>query len=58
MGLARQVGTIEPGKTADLIVVTGNPLADIRDIRKIGRVVARGRMYEPAALWRLVGFAP
>jgi imidazolonepropionase-like amidohydrolase len=58
MGLGGELGTLEAGKRADLIVVAGNPLADIRDIRKIAQVVARGRLYDPATLWRLVGFQP
>jgi len=36
----------------------GNPLADIREVRRVHRVVAAGRMFEPAPLWRLAGFAP
>lgn len=58
MRLDAQVGTVEPGKRADLVLVAGNPLADIRDVRKVAAVVARGKMYDPAALWRLVGFTP
>ena len=58
MGLLQEIGTIESGKRADLLVVSGNPLADIHDIRKVTRVVARGRLYDPATLWQLVGFAP
>lgn len=58
MRLDKQAGTVEPGKRADLVVVAGNPLADIRDVRKVATVVARGKMYDPASLWRLVGFTP
>ena len=58
MGLEKEVGTIEVGKRADLVIVVGDPLADIRNVRKIERVLARGQMYEPAALWRLAGFTP
>jgi len=58
MHLDGQVGTIQPGKRADLIVVAGDPLSNIRDIRKITTVIARGRTYETAALWKLVGFSP
>ena len=58
MGLDRETGTIEPGKRADLLLVDGDPLRDIRDLRKVSRVVVRGRMYDPAPLWRSVGFRP
>jgi imidazolonepropionase-like amidohydrolase len=58
MGLARELGTIEAGKRADLVVIAGNPIADIRELRKVARVVARGRLYDPASLFRLVGFTP
>jgi imidazolonepropionase-like amidohydrolase len=58
MGLIKELGTIERGKQADLLVVKGNPLADIHDIRKVTHVVARGRLYDPATLWKLVGFTP
>ncbi|WP_394838439.1 amidohydrolase family protein [Pendulispora rubella] len=58
MHLDGQVGTIVPGKRADILVVAGDPLRDIHDIRKIATVIARGRTYDPAALWKLVGFAP
>jgi hypothetical protein len=41
---------------ADLILVDGDPVADIRDIRKVARVVANGRMYDCGRLWESVGF--
>jgi imidazolonepropionase-like amidohydrolase len=56
MNLDRDSGTIQPGKRADLILVDGDPLADIREIRKVSRVVANGRLYDSGKLWRSVGF--
>jgi imidazolonepropionase-like amidohydrolase len=58
MHLDKEVGTIEVGKRADLILVEGDPLADIKDLRKVSRVIANGRMYDPAKLWQSVGFRP
>jgi imidazolonepropionase-like amidohydrolase len=58
MNLDRDSGTIEAGKRADLILVDGNPLADIRDLRKVSRVVANGRLYDSGKLWKSVGFTP
>jgi len=42
----------------DLILVDGNPLEDISNIRKVSRVVTNGRMYDSAKLWQSVGFHP
>jgi imidazolonepropionase-like amidohydrolase len=42
LGRERDFGTIEPGKLADLIVLTGNPLARIADIRTVERVLGGG----------------
>ena len=39
-----EVGTVEAGKRADLILVDGNPLEDIRRLRNIVRVMANGRL--------------
>jgi imidazolonepropionase-like amidohydrolase len=44
--LALDAGTVEPGKLADLIIVDGDPLADITATRKVRRVVANGRAYD------------
>jgi imidazolonepropionase-like amidohydrolase len=51
-------GTIEAGKKADLVLVDGNPLVNIADTRRIRVVISRGRLYDPAPLWRSVGFTP
>ena len=58
MKLDREVGTVEPGKRADLIVVDGDPLEDIHRIRQVRMTMTRGRLYETAPLWRSVGFEP
>jgi imidazolonepropionase-like amidohydrolase len=54
----KELGTIEPGKRADLVILNGDPLADVSNVRKTSMVVARGRAYDSAALWKLVGFKP
>jgi imidazolonepropionase-like amidohydrolase len=58
MGLDRDSGTIEAGKRVDLVVLDANPLEDISNVRRIAGVVAAGRMYDPAPLWRAAGFIP
>ncbi len=49
-GMARELGTIEPGKIADLILLDRDPLADIHAIRALDRVIAGGRLVDLAAL--------
>ena len=51
-----EMGTITLGKRADFVVLDANPLTDISAIRRTRFVVTNGKMYEPAALWRLAGF--
>jgi imidazolonepropionase-like amidohydrolase len=58
MKMDKEVGTIEAGKRADLIIVEGNPLESISNIRNVRFVVAGGRMYNCAELWQSVGFKP
>ena len=45
LGLADSVGTIEPGKVADLILLDADPLADIGNTRRIAAVILRGRLF-------------
>jgi imidazolonepropionase-like amidohydrolase len=58
MKLDKDLGTIEAGKLADLVVLDANPLEHIAAIRSARLVVSSGRLYECAALWRAAGFAP
>jgi imidazolonepropionase-like amidohydrolase len=44
IGLEGQLGTIEPGKIADLVIVRGDPTRDIRDIRHVEHVFHGGRV--------------
>jgi imidazolonepropionase-like amidohydrolase len=42
LGLAEEVGTLEPGKRADMVAVAGDPLADIGMLRKVRLVLRDG----------------
>jgi imidazolonepropionase-like amidohydrolase len=44
LGKASELGTIEPGKWADIIAVSGDPLKDIRDTRAVKLVIKDGRI--------------
>jgi len=46
MMLEGQIGCVAEGAFADLVVVDGDPLADITSTRKVRRVIANGRVYE------------
>ncbi len=46
LGKQRELGTIEPGKLADVIVVHGNPLFDITALAHVETVVKGGRVYK------------
>ncbi len=58
MGVDKELGTIEKGKRGDLILINGDPLADIHTTRKVEYVVTNGTMYHTAELWQSVGFKP
>jgi hypothetical protein len=64
MGAARvmkrdgELGSIAPGKLADLILVEGDPARRISDIRRVTLVVKDGAVYDTAALYRSIGVRP
>jgi imidazolonepropionase-like amidohydrolase len=49
LGWSDQLGTIEPGKLADIVAVPGDPLADITILEKVGFVMKNGVVYPAAA---------
>jgi imidazolonepropionase-like amidohydrolase len=53
-----RVGSIAPGKRADLVLLNGDPLADIANTRKVYKTIAAGAVYDPAPLWASVDFQP
>jgi adenine deaminase len=50
LGVADRLGSVEVGKLADLVVVRGNPLDDIKVARNIRLVVKEGVVHDPKAL--------
>ena len=54
MGMDADVGTIEPGKWADLLLLDADPLVDIRNTKRIDTVIADGRVFDSAARERLL----
>ena len=53
-----ELGSIAPGKLADLILIDGDPTRRISDIRRVSLVVKDGAVYDPAALYKSIGVRP
>jgi imidazolonepropionase-like amidohydrolase len=51
------LGTIEPGKTADLVLLDADPLADIHNTQKIDAVVLHGRLITKPEIQKLFDLA-
>jgi imidazolonepropionase-like amidohydrolase len=53
LGLADRVGTLEPGKLADIVIVDGDPLGDMTAMRRVHTVIKDGEtlVRDGAMLW-------
>lgn len=58
MKLDGEVGTLEVGKRADLLILDANPLDDISHARKVRQVMLNGSLFDPAPLFKAAGFVP
>jgi hypothetical protein len=58
MKVDSQVGSIAPGKRADLVLVEGDPTTDIAAVRNTRLVVKSGRLFDPEALAEAAGLKP
>ncbi len=50
LGMAKDLGSLEPGKLADIAVIDGDPLADIRQSEKVRYTMVNGRLYDATTL--------
>lgn len=50
-----QLGSIEAGKLADVILVDGNPVEDISQIRRVELTIKNGNIYRPKAMYEAIG---
>lgn len=58
MKLDGEVGTINVGRRADILILAANPFENISNIRQVNFVVAQGRLFDCAKLRETVGFRP
>ncbi len=58
MNMDKDLGSIAPGKLADLVLIDGDPTKNISDIRKTALVVKDGVIYKPAELYTELGVTP
>jgi len=55
LGLDRELGSIDVGKLADLVVLNANPLDDIRGTESVSQVMVNGRLFEAATMSEIGG---
>jgi imidazolonepropionase-like amidohydrolase len=51
LGFDKAIGTIEPGKSADLLIIDGDPSKNINDIQKVQYVFRKGVGYNSKKLF-------
>ena len=57
LGLEKDLGTVEEGKIADLVLLNGDPLTDIHNTAKISTVFASGKEFDRSALDQMLKHA-
>ncbi len=58
MHLDKDLGSVTPGKYADMILVNGDPTRQMSDIRHVDTVIKNGVVYKPAELYPAFGIRP
>lgn len=58
MGMDASLGSVTAGKRADMILVDGDPLSRMGDIRRVVLTIKGGAMYDPALLYRALAIEP
>jgi imidazolonepropionase-like amidohydrolase len=54
LGAEKDLGTVEVGKWADLVILDADPLSDIRNTRKIWQVMQSGRLVDRSAILKTI----
>lgn len=58
LGVEAQLGSLAPGKLADMVLVDGDPTRSIGDVRRAVLVIKDGTLFDPTALLAEVGVTP
>jgi imidazolonepropionase-like amidohydrolase len=53
-----QMGSIEPGKLADLVIIDGDPTVNIHDLRNVVTVIKDGNVFDSREVQRAIGMVP
>jgi imidazolonepropionase-like amidohydrolase len=53
IGIGQDLGTVSPGKLADLVILSEDPMADIRNTNSVRYVLKNGELYDADSLDRL-----
>ncbi len=58
VGKDREMGSIAPGKFADIVLVDGNPVENIENLRNAALVISGDKMYQPSKILTMLGYKP
>ncbi len=58
VGQSEHTGSITEGKYADLVLIDGDPLTNIADLRKASLVLQGNKLYQPEAIYQSLGVKP